>query len=272
MRPEDPTINTASGTSFQPLAPLLRSTSSDSLNAAKRRVAALDHAQLLEVFSKAFASSKRLAAFLIAEELTKRGVPPAFRYPSEVSSATLSVDQRFDLLLADLRWLRFWYPDHTKNIRYMRYRALFSWIEPAFHRAAEYVFYQGKRPAWKVVASMSMDQRQQWDCIWLRSAPIKKHDAATQGMQDEVFETLRKDLFNVRRTCSFTEDDIQSTLERRYALWRCWRMTDGGPTETATRYQQMTGLPISRQAAAKQLQKIQQTLGKKRVAASRKSD
>jgi hypothetical protein len=261
MCPDATTIDKASGAGFQPLAPLLHSTPPTSLDAARRRLADLDRHELIKLFGKAFTSGKRLMALLAGDELTVRGIPPAFRH-SHHSDTTYSLDQRFDLLLTDLRWLRRWYPQHPKNIRYRRYRDLFTVSEPAFHRAAEFVFYGGQRPAWKIVASMSLNEQQQRDSAWLRSAPIKKHSAATQAMHDYVLAALQRDLQNARRTKSFTDDDANVTLMRRLALWICSRMTDGSPTETAIRYAQMTGQEITRQAAAKQLNKVREILRK----------
>jgi hypothetical protein len=264
MRLDIPVTGAASGAGFQPLAPLLQSTTPESIGAARRRLAGLDQSELVDLFGRAFASGKRLAAFLAADELTARGIPPTFRH-FHVPSTSQSLEQRFDLLLADLRWLRRWYPEHVKSIRYKRYRDLLTPHEPAHHRAAEFVFYEGKRPTWKIVASMSMDQRQQWDCALLRSAPVKKHDATTQAIRGRVFAALQDDLQSVRRTKSFTDDDATATLQRRHALWLCSRMTGGSPSETAIRYTQMTGLAITRQAVAKQLDKVVEILTKKRL-------
>lgn len=258
-----------SATEFRPLAPLLHAVSPDKLAVARRQVAELGRIRLIDGYRTAFANGRRVAAFILAEELTKRGIPPCFRLDHRAPPPATH-EQKFDLFLADLRWLRRRYPEHVKSVRYMRYRELFAFSESAFHRAAEYVFYEGKRPAWKITGSLSLDQRQQWECVWLRSAPIKKHDAATQAMRDRVFKALQDDLRTVRRTSAFSDDDANATLLRRHALWLCSRMTDGSPAETAIRYTQMRGQPITRQAAAKQLEKVREILNEKRVTASNK--
>ncbi|RJG02524.1 hypothetical protein [Noviherbaspirillum sedimenti] len=269
MRPNVQATDAASGAAFQPLAPLLQSTPTDKVDAFRQRLVNLDRDKLIDLFGRAIASGKRVAAFLIADELTARGIPPAFRH-LHAAETSYSLDQRFDLLLADLRWLRRWYPEHVKSIRYMRYRELFAFSESAFHRAAEYVFYEGRRPAWKIVASMSLTERQQWDCAWLRSAPIKKHDATTQAAHEQVFSALRDDLHSVRRTKKFTEEAAHTTLVRRHALWLCSRMAGGSPAETAIRYTQLTGIEITRDIAARQLQKVNETLIEKRLTMSKK--
>lgn len=247
---------------FQPIAPLLHALSSEMLDAARRRVAGLDRGKLIDAYRCAFASDKRLAAFIMADELTARGIPPCFRLNhGAATSATL--EQRFDLFLTDLRWLRRWYPDHVRIVRYQRSKTLLTGSEAPFHREAEYAFYQGRRPAWKLVASLSLDHRQQFDCYWLRSTPIKQRDAATHSMRERVFQALQDDLQSVRRTSTFTDEDAHATLLRRHRLWFIGRMVqDRSPTEVARRYQQMTGEQITRQAVGKQLEKISEVLSR----------
>jgi hypothetical protein len=48
-----------------------------------------------------------------------------------------------------------------------------------FHREAAFLFYQGQRPAWKIVGTLSMTERQQWESAYLRSTPIKREAEAT---------------------------------------------------------------------------------------------
>lgn len=249
-------------TGFQPIALLLQSTSLERLDADRQRLAELDRADLINLFGRAFAEGKRLAAFLASDELTARGVPPVFRH-SYLSNATYSLNQRFDLLTADLRWLRRCYPAHAKIVRYQRYKSLLAGSDSLFHREAEYTFYQGKRPLWRIVASLRMTEHQQWDCVLLQSASIKKRCEFTVDIRDKVFTALQNNLQIVRRTKSFTAEDANVALLRRHALWVCSRMTKNrSPTEVAARYVQMTGRQITRQVAAKQLENIREILHK----------
>ena len=68
---------------FQPLAPLLESISSAKRAALRARLASLDRAKLLDTFNEKFASgarnhASRAVAYLIAEHLVQRGIPPCF--------------------------------------------------------------------------------------------------------------------------------------------------------------------------------------------------
>jgi hypothetical protein len=163
-------------------------------------------------------------------------------------------------MVFDLRWLRHRHADHYRHVRYLRYREILLSTESGFHRAAEFAFYAGKRPAWKIIGSLSLTERQQWDCVWLRSAPIKKHQAVTDLTLNRITKVLNTDLQSVRRTVSFTHHSADIALTRRIALWVCSRMTNGSPTETALRYTQMTSEQITRQTVGKQLEKVREVL------------
>ena len=91
---------------------------------------------------------------------------------------------------------------------------------------------------------------------------MKKLHTETCARSDAVLLALESDLRTVKLSSTFTAADAAATLRRRQALWFCSRMTGGSPAETARRYHQMTGLQITRQAAAKQLEKVREVLRK----------
>jgi hypothetical protein len=239
-----------------PLTFMQHAASLDDLCEVRRRVAKLARADLIQRYSTAFNDGKRLVAGIMAAELIERGVPPCF-WHDVLALDDPTLDQRADLVLTDLAWLRRWYPDHAGAVRYQRGKALLTGSEAVFRREAEFAFYQGRRPAWKLVSSMSMTERQQWDSAYLRSTPIRRHAALTDAHSVRVRLALSDDLQAARRTAAFTDADAHASLERRHALWRCARMVKMmRPTEIAARYEQMTGTTITRQAAAKQLEKV----------------
>lgn len=247
---------------FTPLGPLLRAVGPSKLYEARQRVLSFRRDELLVHYRAAFTAGQRMRAFLMAEGLALRGVPP-FVMHEGLTSDSLDVNQRYGLFLADLIWLRHQYPAHADVVRYQRGRAMLTGAEPVLHREAEFAFYRGIRPAWKLVGSLSLTERQQWDCTWLRSAPIKKRAAATEAASGRVRETLQYELRKVRRTATFGDAEAEAALCRRHALWLCSRMgSTAGPTEVAERYEQLTGLPITRQAAAQQLEKVRAAVRK----------
>ena len=229
----------------------------------RRRIAQLDRTDLTERYRTAYADGRRLVAHLMGGELIERGISPCF-WHEVLALEGIALAQREMLTLADLAWLRRWHPDHASAVRYQRGKALLTGSETVFHREAAFQFYQGQRPAWKIVGTMSMTERQQWSSAYLRSTPIKREAEATAILSKRVYQALRDDLQTIYRTATFTESDAQASLARRHALWRCSRMVKGGsPTEIAARYLQMTGEAITRQTAAKQLEKVGAVLREK---------
>lgn len=225
-----------------------------------RRVSLLARDDLIHRYRTAYAGGKRLVAGIMAVELIERGIPPCF-WHEMLALDDATIDQRADLVLADLAWLRRWYPNHADAVRYRRGKALLTGSEAVFRREAEFAFYQGRRPAWKLVGSMSMTEGQQWDSAYLRSTPVKRHAEATDTLGARVQHVLLDNMGTARRTVAFTDADAKASFARRYALWRCARMVKGAsPTEVAIRYEQMTGIPITRQVVAKQLEKVRTIL------------
>ena len=263
MTSGSPAKNASEG--FTSLASLLRAVAPEKLEEARRRVIMQNREELLCRYRAAHIEGKRVIAFLMAEALVRDGVPP-FVWHDGLTPDGLTVNQRYDLFLADLMWVRRWYRDHDKVVRYRRCQVMLAGTDHLFHREAEFAFYEGKRPAWKLVASLSLHERQQWDCAWLRSAPIKKRAAATESLSARVFGALQDDVRVVRRTATFGEAEALATLQRRHILWRCSRVVrTASPTEIAARYEQITGKAMTRQAVAQQLEKVRTVLAKTEV-------
>ncbi|WP_295997167.1 hypothetical protein [Rugamonas sp.] len=248
---------------YEPFSSLLHSVAPDTLDEARRRVAKLDRADLIQRYRAAYADGKRLTAYVMAGELIERGIPPfCWREVLALDSAT--INQCADLMLSDLAWLRRQHPAHASAVRYQRGKALLTGSETVFLREAEFAFYGGKRPAWKLVQSISMTDRQQWEAAYLRSTPIKRAAEAMAILSERVRQALHDNLQTVHRTPTFSEADAQASLARRHALWRCSRMVKGeSAAMIAARYMQLTGELITRQAAAKQLEKVHAVLRNK---------
>lgn len=246
--------------SYMPLTMMKHAASPNMLHEVRVKVSRLARTDVSQRYRTAYADGKRLIAGIMAAELIERGIPPCF-WHEVLALDDASMDQRADLVLADLAWLRRWYPGHVDAVRYRRGKALLTGSEAVFRRETEFAFYQGRRPAWKLVGSMSMTERQQWECAYLRSTPIKRLAEVTEMLSGRVQQALTDDLQATRRTAAFTDADAHASFTRRFALWRCARMVkDASPTEIAKRYHQMTGTSITRQAVAKQLEKVKAVL------------
>lgn len=264
MSHPSPALDTTQG--FVPLAALLRTVEPFKLHDIQLRVRKFGRDELLDHYRAAFRDGRRKRVHVMAGALVDKGVPPWVWHDGLVLD-DLHVNTRYDLFLADVMWLRRHYPDHpAAAVRYKRGRQMLTGGDTDFHREAEYAFYAGRRPAWKLVGSLSLTQRQQWDCAYLRSTPIKKRAAITAATSGHVYRVLQDDLCAVRRTSAFGEVEALAALQRRHALWRCSRMADGAsPTDTARLFEQLTGVPITRQAVAQQLEKIRSVLRKSEV-------
>lgn len=247
--------STSLGAAFSPLSALLRAEDADKLSSIIRAVANCDRFELVDRLAQSMSRGKRVQAYVLNAALTAKGIPPVFRYPDFYPSAD-DVNQKNDLFMADMQWLERTCTFHAKKIRFARYRDMFTPILTKFCKAADYVFYEGRRPAWRIVASLALEEDMQHDCMWLRSEPVKKKHDVIMNHGEDVKRALEDDLARVVRSITFTEDDAKSSLERRYALWVCSQMTRGSPTETAKRYEQMTGQSVTRYVAFDQLKKI----------------
>lgn len=246
-----------------PLAIILQGSSHAPLNEVRRLVSQLSRTELIQRYRAAHVAERRLVGYIMAGELVERGVPPCFWHEA-LALEGLTVVQREMLTLADLIWLRRWHRDHADVVRYRRGRALLTGSETTFLREAHFAFHEGKRPVWKIVGSLSMTIEQQWSAYYLRSTPIRREAVSTEILSRCVLQALDDAMRITRRTASFNDSDAGATRERRYMLWRCSRMVkSGSPTEIATRYEQMTCVPITRQTVAKQLGKIAAMLREK---------
>lgn len=241
------------------LAPSLQAIAPAKLAAARVILGGLNRDELLNKFRSSFHSGKRLASLLTADELIKRGTPPVFFHDPR-SKADNKVEQVFDLFVYDIRWLRVAYPNHAGAVRYQRGKLMLTGTEKDFWREVEFAFYMGKRPAWKLVGSLSLNEKQQTDSAWLRSAPVSRRLQEVAAGRDTVFSALQQDVKSIRRIATFTDDDAKRLLVRRHQLWFCGQMARGKPTETALRYFQLTGQIISRALAAKHLEKVADVL------------
>ncbi len=249
--------------SYTPFSSLLHAVTPATLSEARRRVAKLDRADLIQRYRAAYADGKRLTAYAMAGELIERGIPPCF-WHERLALVSASVNQLADLAMADLAWLRRQHPGHASAARYQRGKALLTGSETVFLREAEFAFYAGKRPAWKLAGSLSMTKRQQWESAYLRSTPIKREAEATAILGERVRQTLHDNLQTVHRTPTFSEADAQASLARRHALWHCSRMGKGeSAAMIAARYMLLSGETMTRQAAAKQLEKVRAVLREK---------
>ena len=248
---------------YEPLRKLLKKLRPEKLIAAQNTVSAFDKEELLRGFNDAFRKKQRVRAFVFSEALTAAGVPPEFR--KSHTETAYSIEQEFDLLTYDLRWLRSEYPKHGNTIKYERFKESFSRNDAYAHKAAEYIFFfngKEKRAMWKIVKALAMTSEMCFDCYQLKSQPVKKREVGTREMRGSVFSKLKEYTEATRLTRTFTKQDAETTLRRRMNLWVCERMSDGTNREITRRYQLITGQAITAQIASRQLRIVHEILKK----------
>ena len=175
------------------------------------------------------------------------------------------MNQAFDLLCADVGWLRSRHTQHADVVRYRRSRAIFVGSPSAMEREIEFAYFGGTRPFWKIVKSLRLTEQQQLECAVLRSVPIAKRVDSINAKRDHVFTVLSDDLALVRRTATFTDEEARLALFRRHRLWLSRAHTTGGPAAIAKMYEMLTGDLIDRKIVARQLQIIDDALTKRKT-------
>jgi hypothetical protein len=239
---------------FKPLSCVLAGAPQPKTHEARRQLAGLDPDSLMGRYRTAFATGKRVSAFLFAEALTNHGVPPGFRLDRPHRASDLNANQRFDLIAADLRWLAARYPEQ-RQVASGGYQYLLAgdgWLERAEHLWA--TKHMGE--TWILVRQLALTTEQQWECAGLRSRPIKQ---AAQGLG------FRHEKVRIATMAKLPEamlrrakDDATETLERRCRVWVCSEMTVQSPTRAARLYNLWTGKNIDRRHVERDLNWIRQ--------------
>lgn len=246
-------------TPLVPLNELLQATSATSLQQLERDLTTVSRTDLANMLATAIgraavATKYRIAAFYISAEMTKRGIPPVFQGLPELDEDDLT--QRYDYCLFDLLWIVTRYPVHV--VQYARYRGVF---QPAsFLRTADFIFYQGRRPVWQIVAGMTLTGDQQQECCSLHSRPVASARRKLRHTKDDADQRISD---AVRKKDRRGSGDQEETIRRRQAIWFCAEIGGWKPQRTADLYEMHTGNAITRQLAAKQMDKVKDDLKKR---------
>lgn len=186
-------------------------------------------ADLVEKYQYAFTNGDRAHAFLLSETLAEKGYPPAFRLP-HIRFDEMDENQHFDLIVHDLQWIRAQYPEQRDKIT-SGYRRLLSdgnsWL-----KVAEY--YRTTKNQWEVwllVRELRLSRAQQWECRSLRGKDVRQTAALLSRKLDVVYSAIMAHLPDMERR--HRREQARTLLQRRYAVWQCYEMTDRSPTAAA---------------------------------------
>lgn len=233
-----------------PLAPLIDAIPSGKIEWAEELIAGATTDLLLDQLAHAVAGRKRVQAFLISKELTRRGLPPAFRRLPEPDPD--DPGQRFDLFLYDAEWLAVRYPEH--KARFSRWQGIFRGRQ--FHQTVAYAFWDGRREAWQFGSCLGLTSEQRQECCYAgggKIGPIRAHIRKTRS---DALSRISEAVWN-GKSGGQTEEERVTTIRRRQALWECACLSEWKPQRTAHLYGMLTGEEIPRNVVAKQLAKIQ---------------
>ncbi|ARK52067.1 hypothetical protein BOC36_01940 [Burkholderia pseudomallei] len=202
--------------------------------------------KVLHAYRQAFAQGKRELSLLCSEVLAVRHVPPCFRLDGSLRAAHLPDAIRFDLLAHDLQWIMAMYPEHQRKAKggYSGMLHGASWLAVAEH----YWSTKNQHDTWLMVRQLALTGDQQWECAFLRSAPVKRAAQGLASRRATVYKAMMDRLSDANRAAR-GRSPLQPAYERRFKVWVCGEMTGGSPTKTARLYEFWTGTAISRSVA-----------------------
>jgi hypothetical protein len=229
------------------LAGFLNALGPDRLASIRSRLAVESPHRVLQAYRQAFAQGEREKLFLCSEALAvNRHVPPCFRLDGSYSAAHLPDALRFDLLAHDLQWVMSMYPDQWRHAKGGHSGMLHgaSWLAVAEH----YWSTKNQRDTWLMVRQVALTVDQQWECAFLRSAPVKRAALGLAIRQATVQRAITGRLAEANRVAR-GRSPLEPAYERRFKVWVCGEMTDRSPTKTARLYELWTGAALTRSVA-----------------------
>lgn len=215
-----------------------------------KKLALLTREQLDSHYRKHVWAGRRRQAWVIAEEFTRREIPPSFR-----PSAFLDGQPRLpmeDLFIHDLQWLGHRYPGHRPFLT--RYSALFR--PAAFLSAARWFMRTGLRTPSYYLKALTLTEDQQTECIYARGVAVRERMAFIDRDSEEVGEILK--IANRMNPWARSQPAAtwKTTVKRRHDIWRCGVMAGWRPQRTAQLYTALTGENMSRSLAGKVIEEV----------------
>lgn len=229
------------------------------LDRKRQRLRGLETDKLRELAYVGILRKKRIAMFLASEELTRRGIPPCFRGLPDPNDD--DAEQVADLLAIDLEWIASRYPQQKTVLG--RWKNLASKNEKSRWLTIQFICRWQVREMYKYVKGLAMTQNQEWECHYLHRDKIRWAQDETKRTRADVAEKLRRRRYD-RKLTLVTEKEL-ADFERWLDVWACASMGAWeSPTRVAWLYTAKTGNPLSKQMAAKIMDKLRRDLPAKR--------
>jgi hypothetical protein len=194
-----------------------------------------------------------LLLWLIHEELDRRDVPPAFRWPVNHGS----VQMEYVTWLADIHWFTRRKPNHRTT--YKNWQRWFGDVSDAWHasalRAYSFAFKRGSGAAY-FAKGLALTERNRQELMTMKTAgqiarlrPLKKFGQEyRRAILDHA--TSKPDRAGVKTP--------EKVAKRRFAIWKLYVLADESETSAARQYYKLYGEAIARQNLGKQVEVAQQ--------------
>lgn len=225
------------------------------LERSRNKLRGLDTDTLRTVAFAGIQQKKRVAAFLANEELTRRGIPPCFRglpHPNDDDA-----EQIADLKAADLEWIAHQYPNH--KVFMGRWKGIGSLNQKTRLATIKFICTWKSREMWKYVRGLALTVDQEWECHYLHRDKIGLAQDEIKHARKRVADELRRRWY--ARGLTLVTDQESADFERWLEVWVCAIMAAWkSPTRVAWLYTAKTGMPLTRQMAAKIMGKLRRDL------------
>ncbi len=231
----------------------------------KERLAVQPRDTVLALYGRELWKGNRKQVWLLGEELTRRGIPPAFRRsPLSASGGPLIPEE--DIFLLDLQWLAGRYPAHRSLLKYFPR----PFTPSRFEAAAMWMLRNGLRQPAFYLKVLALREDQQVECSYLRGEPIRRRMEVVHKLSAEALERLKLANRTNRRARAQEAVDWKQTVQRRHDIWLCGSMADWQPKRTAELYEALTGTQITRSLAGKIISEVHRDFPMSKPPARRK--
>lgn len=192
----------------------------------------------------------------IHQELDRRDIPPAFRYPKNHDSGQM----RFITWLADLHW-------HTKRARhgprFWAWQRLFAPVGESWHESARNVFEYGWRRqqnASYYAKGLALTDDDRLDLMAIKTSKQIARQRQLKQSEEMRRAITSHAIANAGRLSK--ERRPEQTARDRYLIWKTYTLADQSPTITARMFEAIYGERMTRQKVQKQIAAVKQAWDK----------
>ncbi len=199
------------------------------------------------------ATTDALILWEIHLELERRGIPPVFRYPANVTTPQME----FVTWLADLYWFTRQKPKHKPG--FDMWKHLFGPITDGWHETARRIFegaYQRGNVNTYTCRGLNLTECDRRPLMTVKSTGQQRRLRDLKQADDRREAIARHATANAGRlTKDRTPDQV---ARRRFLIWKTYVLADRSETAAAGMFQNLYGETIARQNLGKQIDAVNQ--------------